>query len=152
MDCSPPGSSVCGDSPGKNNTGVGCHYLLQRIFSTQGSNACLFHLLHWQASTLPLCHLGSPTKSRLLNPKRTDTSWVTPKGIAISFLQFLSSPTRRSLQIGALIPLLYILYPLSLGYLGISIIMKMVKHMKSQSFFHWGFRSRPLHWSLINTF
>ena len=27
MDCSPPGSSVHGDSPGKN-TGVGCHALL----------------------------------------------------------------------------------------------------------------------------
>ena len=31
MDCSPPGSSVHGDSPGKN-TGVGCHALLQGIF------------------------------------------------------------------------------------------------------------------------
>ena len=28
MDCSPPGSSVHGDSPGQN-TGVGCHALLQ---------------------------------------------------------------------------------------------------------------------------
>ena len=28
MDCSPPGSSACGDSPGKN-IGVGCHALLQ---------------------------------------------------------------------------------------------------------------------------
>jgi len=28
MDCSPPGPSVHGDSPG-NNTGVGCHALLQ---------------------------------------------------------------------------------------------------------------------------
>ena len=37
MDCSPPGSSVCGDSPGKN-TGVGCHALLRGIFPTQGSN------------------------------------------------------------------------------------------------------------------
>ena len=37
MDCSPPGSSVHGDSSGKN-TGVGCHALLQGIFSTQGSN------------------------------------------------------------------------------------------------------------------
>ena len=37
MDCSPPGSSVSGDAPGKN-TGVGCHALLQRIFPTQGSN------------------------------------------------------------------------------------------------------------------
>ena len=37
MDCSPPGSSVHGDSPGKN-TGVGCHVLLQRIFPTQEAN------------------------------------------------------------------------------------------------------------------
>ena len=36
--------------PGKN-TGVGCHFLLQGIFSTQGSNP---HLLHWQADTLSL--------------------------------------------------------------------------------------------------
>ena len=35
IDCSPPGSSVRGDSPGKN-TGVGCHALLQGIFPTQG--------------------------------------------------------------------------------------------------------------------
>ena len=33
-DSSPPGSSVHGDSPGKN-TGVGCHVLLQGIFPTQ---------------------------------------------------------------------------------------------------------------------
>jgi len=37
MSCSPPGSSVHGDSPGKN-TGVSCHVLLQGIFPTQGSN------------------------------------------------------------------------------------------------------------------
>ena len=36
MDCSPPGSSVW-NSPGKN-TGVGCHFLLQRIFLTQELN------------------------------------------------------------------------------------------------------------------
>ena len=35
VDCSLPGSSVCGDSPGKN-TGVGCHALFQGIFPTQG--------------------------------------------------------------------------------------------------------------------
>ena len=44
MDCSLPGSSVLGDSPGKN-TGVGCHALLQGIFPTQGSNP---GLLHWR--------------------------------------------------------------------------------------------------------
>ena len=37
IDCSPPGSSVHGDSLGKN-TGVGCHALLQRILPTQGPN------------------------------------------------------------------------------------------------------------------
>ena len=42
MDCSPPGSSVHGDSSGKN-TGVGCHSLLQGIFRTQGLNPGLPH-------------------------------------------------------------------------------------------------------------
>ena len=37
MDCSPPGSSVHADSPGKN-TGVGCYVLFQGIFPTQRSN------------------------------------------------------------------------------------------------------------------
>ena len=35
--------------------GVGSHFLLQRIFPTQGSSLCL---LHWQADSLPLSHLG----------------------------------------------------------------------------------------------
>ena len=35
MDCSPPDSSVHGDSPGKN-TGVSCHAFFQGIFPTQG--------------------------------------------------------------------------------------------------------------------
>ena len=45
MDCSPPGPSVHGDSPG-NNTGVACHLLLQSIFPTQGSNPGLPHCRH----------------------------------------------------------------------------------------------------------
>ena len=52
MDCSPPGSSVHGVSPGKS-TGVGGHALLQGIFPTQGSNPglpdcrkILYHLTH----------------------------------------------------------------------------------------------------------
>ena len=35
-------------SPGQN-TGVGCHALLQGIFLTQGLSLCLLCLLHWQA-------------------------------------------------------------------------------------------------------
>ena len=42
------------------NTGVGCHFLLQGIFLTQGLKLCLLHPPHWQADSLPLCHLGSP--------------------------------------------------------------------------------------------
>ena len=44
------------DFSGKN-TWVGCFFLLQGIFLTEGSNPCL---LHWQAKSLPLSHLGSP--------------------------------------------------------------------------------------------
>ena len=51
MDNSPPGCPW--DSPGRN-TGVGCLFLLQGIFPTQGSNSHLFCLLLWQAGSLPL--------------------------------------------------------------------------------------------------
>ena len=45
MDYSPPGSSLHGIFPGKN-TRVGCHFLLQGIFPTQGLNPHLLRLLH----------------------------------------------------------------------------------------------------------
>ena len=48
MDCSQPW-----DLPGKN-TGEGCHFLLQGIILTQGSNQGLLCLLQWQAGSLPL--------------------------------------------------------------------------------------------------
>ena len=47
------------DFSGKN-TGVGCYFLLQGIFLTQGLNPCL---LHWQEAFLPLSHQGSPSLS-----------------------------------------------------------------------------------------
>ena len=56
MDCSPPGSFVHEDSPGKN-TGVGCHALLQEIFLTQGSNS---GLPHCRQILYHLSHQGSP--------------------------------------------------------------------------------------------
>ena len=58
MDCSLPGSSIHGDSPGKN-TGVGCHFLLQGIVPTQGSN---LGLLHRRRIVYHLSHQGSPEK------------------------------------------------------------------------------------------
>ena len=47
------------DFPGET-TGVGCHFLLQGIFLTQGSSLCLLPLRHWQVHSLPPHHLGSP--------------------------------------------------------------------------------------------
>ena len=44
------------DFPGKS-TGVGCHFLLQRIFPTQGSN---LGLLHCRKMLYCLNHKGSP--------------------------------------------------------------------------------------------
>ena len=43
------------DFPSKN-TGMGCHFLLQGMFHTHGLN--VLHLLHWQADSFPLSHLG----------------------------------------------------------------------------------------------
>ena len=47
------------NSPGKN-TEMGCHFLLQRIFPTQGSNPYLLFLLHWQVGFCRQSHLESP--------------------------------------------------------------------------------------------
>ena len=76
MDCSPPGSSVRGDSPGKN-TGVGCHFLLHGIFQIWRVNPHLLCLLHWQADSLPLSHLGSPEKrpGKLWEGREVDPPW-----------------------------------------------------------------------------
>ena len=56
MDCSLPGSSIHGIFSGKN-TGVGWHFLLQRIFPTQGMN---LGLLHCRQTLYCLSHQGSP--------------------------------------------------------------------------------------------
>ena len=56
IDCSPPGSSFHGDSPGKN-TRVGCHALLQGVFPTQELNPGLPHC-RW--ILYHLSHEGSP--------------------------------------------------------------------------------------------
>ena len=57
--CNLPGSSVHGDSPGKN-TEVGCHAILQGIFPTQGLDP---GLLNCRRILYCLSHQGSPLKS-----------------------------------------------------------------------------------------
>ena len=54
MDCSPPGSLVYGDFPGKI-TGVGCHALLWVIFPNQGLNVSPAAPA-FQADSLPYIH------------------------------------------------------------------------------------------------
>ena len=54
-DCSLPASSVQGFP--QQNTGVGCHFLLQEIFSDQILSPCF---LHCQVDSLSPSHLGSP--------------------------------------------------------------------------------------------
>ena len=54
--CSPPGSYVCVESPGRN-TGVGYHALFQGIFPNQGSNPALPHC---RRILYHLSHQGSP--------------------------------------------------------------------------------------------
>ena len=71
--------------PGKNIR-VGCHFLLRGIFPTQESNPGLLHLLHWQADSLPLNHLGSLSVFELL----ISLSLTTPFKVGIStFPRFL---------------------------------------------------------------
>ena len=63
--CSLPGSSVHGDSPGKN-TGLSCHFLLQGIFPNPGlkpgllhCRQILYHLTH-QGRYLPYSSSAGP--------------------------------------------------------------------------------------------
>ena len=56
MDCSPPGSSVHGIFPARIPE---CHFLLQGIFPTQGSNPHLLCLLHCRSILHLLSHWGS---------------------------------------------------------------------------------------------
>ena len=53
-----PSRPLCPQYFKGKNTGVGCHFLLQGVFLTQGLNP---HLLHWQAYSLLLRLPGSPT-------------------------------------------------------------------------------------------
>ena len=63
-----PGGLCLWNLPGKY-TGVGCLFLLQGIFLTQGSSWYLRCLLNWQADSLPLCRRGSPHNRKLLSHK-----------------------------------------------------------------------------------
>ena len=88
MDCGPPGSSVHGIL---QNTGMDCHFLLQGIFLTQGSNQ---GLLHWQADSLPSEPPGKPPKIML------------PLNMFDSNIEYLHKISQRLPKISCLHPFL----------------------------------------------
>ena len=65
-------------SPGKN-TGMGCHFLLQRIFLTQGSNLGLLHC----RQTLPSEHQDSSTRVRTEDQRCSDKVHKRPSSPAV---------------------------------------------------------------------
>ena len=55
-----PARLLCPWHPPGKNTGVGCHFLLQGLFLTQGSNPHVLHLQHSEVDSLPLVPSGKP--------------------------------------------------------------------------------------------
>ena len=71
--CSPPGSTVHEDSPGKC-TGVGCHALLKGIFPSQGLNP---GLPHCRQILYGLSHQGSPFPNNSIFPLISFPPWLS---------------------------------------------------------------------------
>ena len=76
IDCSPPGSSVHGNSPGKN-TGMGCPFFLG-IFPTRERNSCISCIGRW------ILHHHATWEAHVLKQVRGDLSkgravWVEIK-------------------------------------------------------------------------
>ena len=93
MDCSQPVSSVHRISPAKN-TGVGCHFLLQGIFPTRRSNSHHLHLLHWQADSLPLSHMGSPSISDFWPKQLCKNKFLLSSAAKFLVMCYYSSPEK----------------------------------------------------------
>ena len=82
-DCNLLGSSVHGDSPGKN-TGVGRHFLCQGIFPTQESNPGLHHcrqILYWLShqGRLNNSYNSTTTKTQSNNAQKTNADISTKR-------------------------------------------------------------------------
>ena len=80
MDCSPPGSSVHGDSPG-NNTGVGCHALFQGISSwdgTQVSHIVGGLFIAWATRETQLVPVDKKETHQLLNNLISSADGIEP--------------------------------------------------------------------------
>ena len=67
--------------------GVGCHFLLQGIFLTQGSTPRFLCLLSCRQILYPLSHQGSPASSRLSKTGREAHIWMHTMHIFVSFFR-----------------------------------------------------------------
>ena len=79
--------------PGKR-TGVGCHFLLQGVFPTQGSNLRVLHLLHWQVGSLP----PAPPECVIATEPEPKGSFQSGESYTVIFgRETIPSPSRSSL-------------------------------------------------------
>ena len=126
MDCSPPGSSVHGNSPGKNIS-VGCHALLQRIFPTQGSNPVLPHC---RLILKPAEPQGKPKKTgvgSLSLLQQTFPTWEFDWGLLHCRWILYQLRYQRSLY------LQYLFSKCDSAFKGISIMWRLVRNAGSQA-------------------
>ena len=105
-----PPRLLCPWDPPSKNTALGCHFLLQGIFPTQGRNPGLLRLLHWQAGSLPQRHLGSPWNDAVPRDGPDDPqdpgfhSWVCPWNDAVPGMGPMTHRTRGS-TLGSVTPI-----------------------------------------------
>ena len=85
------------DFPGKN-TRVGCHFLLQESFRTQGSN---LRLLHWQADFLQLSHQRSICLLRQNILSHPVFKWVSGKPTCDSLSALKQQPPLPEIVFGS---------------------------------------------------
>ena len=67
---------------------MGCHFLLQVIFPTQGSST---RLLHRQAGSLPLQHQGGPIDTPLPTPEMTVTGFLKEDSLILPMFRIVDS-------------------------------------------------------------
>ena len=67
------------------NTKVDCHFLLQGIFLTQGSNLLLLYLLHWQVDSL----CNEPSRRPIIPALYVEKTILGPLNYSSSFVEIL---------------------------------------------------------------
>ena len=155
MDYSLSGSSVHGDSPGKN-TGVGCHALFQRIFPIQGPNPGLPHC-RW--ILFCLSHQGSPEILEwVAMPSCRESSQPRPRTqvshIAVRFFTSWTTGKSKNTGVGSLSLLQgnFLIQELNLGLLQCRQILYQLSYLGSPPFDYFYPVSLPTLWLPLSNF